>query len=911
MTDQKYKDLMNGGWSYPKKESTDPEEVKKVVDKYLTDNKIDSETIDKKITDGVSKIVADAPEDFDTLKEMSDWFSQHSDSAAAMNSDILSNKSGIETLKNDIEPLKTEVNNNTNAIREINDNLSSEISRAKEADEILKSRVDVITSLPEGSTTGDAELQDIRVKADGTTATSAGNAVREQISELKSDIYISSEFYYPIEYGTFNMDGKRGTDANRIRTDFIKVIKGQSILIKNGNLEHACGMWKDSIIDSNCIRNDKVWQGDEKIYCEYDGYLIVVYKNKSNTDLSLSDFDGEIKTEIARTLKNMRDIDELKRKTSLYSSKNLCGMNSNILYPVDLKIGDRLTFSTSDSSNLKEDLTICLFDENKKRVDEFSFFANTNKRTIELIKDVKYKYITWRKKSDIPLQVELGITATLYEEYIYQQNELKSVIDKGYYELTPFTNGNWANNDLTVDITKRLRLQDFVQVKSGDKIKIKNGSLYHAVGLWDSSMNIYRNDHEWRTNDEDIYIERDGYAMLIFKKPTDEDISCNDFDGEIKLYNIYGSEKEEEIIIGNDELIIGNKKIAVYNPYKDKKKNKYKGQLHCHTTNSDGKWSVDKTMTKYSEAGYDFITITDHNFITEEPTDLHGMVWIGNSLEDTNNRAGYQHCNIIGAKSVVGKYDGYTNSNTVGSMINDYVKNQGAILQYNHPDDTVVYVSNNDLDNMPNGISLIEIYNSCDIAWKKTVSKKSDLPLTGNKLNDMFYCEEDGKKYFNRNFRDGMTNVWEVTETREPVEQERGFVHLLDAGKKVFGTATDDCHFDCTFNYGWIQVFANSRSKNAIMNGLLSGNFYASCGVELSDISVEDGQYIVNVENGENAIITFYGEGMKVLKVCNGTNAVYEFDGTEKYVRATIQIGDNKAWTQPVWLLSKKYNYEF
>lgn len=75
-----------------------------------------------------------------------------------------------------------------NAIREINDNLSSEISRAKEADEILKSRVDVITSLPEGSTTGDAELQDIRVKADGTTATSAGNAVREQINELKGDL---------------------------------------------------------------------------------------------------------------------------------------------------------------------------------------------------------------------------------------------------------------------------------------------------------------------------------------------------------------------------------------------------------------------------------------------------------------------------------------------------------------------------------------------------------------------------------------------------------------------------------------------------------------------------------------------------------------------------------------------------
>ena len=54
--------------------------------------------------------------------------------------------------------------------------------------EVLKSRIDTISSLPEGSTTGDAELQDIRVKADGTIAGTAGNAVREQISELKSEL---------------------------------------------------------------------------------------------------------------------------------------------------------------------------------------------------------------------------------------------------------------------------------------------------------------------------------------------------------------------------------------------------------------------------------------------------------------------------------------------------------------------------------------------------------------------------------------------------------------------------------------------------------------------------------------------------------------------------------------------------
>lgn len=88
-------------------------QVKKNTDAIGVLNGTGAGSVTKTVSDAVAKVVADAPENFDTLKEISDQISTHTNSAATMNSQITTNKEGITTL---------------------NTNLASEITRAKKAE---------------------------------------------------------------------------------------------------------------------------------------------------------------------------------------------------------------------------------------------------------------------------------------------------------------------------------------------------------------------------------------------------------------------------------------------------------------------------------------------------------------------------------------------------------------------------------------------------------------------------------------------------------------------------------------------------------------------------------------------------------------------------------------------------------
>ena len=51
-------------------------------------------------------------------------------------------------------------------------------------------------------------------------------------------------------------------------------------------------------------------------------------------------------------------------------------------------------------------------------------------------------------------------------------------------------------------------------------------------------------------------------------------------------------------------------------PSAEKKLRWYKGNTHTHTLNSDGDSTPDEVVRWYREHGYDFVVITDHNFLT-------------------------------------------------------------------------------------------------------------------------------------------------------------------------------------------------------------------------------------------------------------------------------------------------------
>ena len=153
-------------------------------------------------------------------------------------------------------------------------------------------RIDQFTHLPDGSTSGDAELMDIRVGVDGVTYSSAGAAVRANDSNLKNAIdpiaavsvnTILSMAQYPdlpFEIGNisfYTTEWTYGSNTKRVRTPEgkgFRVDVGDVISLTNyANARFYFGIYTD-----DGVYHNTGWNTEDK-RCNWAGTCVILVSN--------------------------------------------------------------------------------------------------------------------------------------------------------------------------------------------------------------------------------------------------------------------------------------------------------------------------------------------------------------------------------------------------------------------------------------------------------------------------------------------------------------------------------------------------------------------------------------------------------------------------------------------------------
>ena len=209
----------------------------------------------------------------------------------------------------------------------------------------------------------------------------------------------------------------------------------------------------------------------------------------------------------------------------------------------------------------------------------------------------------------------------------------------------------------------------------------------------------------------------------------------------------------------------------------------YKGELHCHSLESDGKYPVAEVVQAAKDIGLDFLSMTDHFThsqwwkLSELANDSTALI---RSLEVTSHQG---HANLQGIHKWIDVY--VDKQDWSMNQVADEVHEQGGLFCINHPF-------------------------SGDLAWRAF-----DFDWSKADLLEIYHNLEGANNHFQPIFWDS----------------------LLMKGCRIIGVGGTDSHdpFRGTDQLGQVVtwIYADELSETGILEGLKRGRVYVSRGPEL------------------------------------------------------------------------------
>jgi hypothetical protein len=294
----------------------------------------------------------------------------------------------------------------------------------------------------------------------------------------------------------------------------------------------------------------------------------------------------------------------------------------------------------------------------------------------------------------------------------------------------------------------------------------------------------------------------------------------------------------------------------------------WRGNLHTHSTRSDGVLSPEEVCRRYKAEGYDFMALTDH-FVGA----------FGYPIVDTVPMRDAGFTTILGAEL------------HSGAMANGELWH---ILAVGLPADFAP-------SNSPSFVPVAGQETGAEIAARAVAAgafvaiahpQWSGLTLADARTITAAHAVE----IYNHGCAMGC-------------DRPDGFAIadlLLTEGRKLTLIATDDAHFSEPDHFGgWVMVKAEANEPEALLSALKAGHFYSSQGPELRDVRIEGGKLIVECSAVSSIVALGWGTGAKAVHGHSMTRGEVSLDrlNNSPWIRAAvIDAAGKRAWSNPIWL---------